>query len=109
MNAKMPELKRAFEAAMQAVLGRSFYTIVRPVSALQSLLQTDPHTVSALSPQAKCVVSFLREPPADTGPVFMKLIEKTFGRDITMRTWESVKKCAAAQSVATLRQSPHEH
>jgi len=158
MNAKMPELKRAFEAAgftqvktvlssgnvvfdaratsvsvlerkaeaaMQAVLGRSFYAIVRPVSALQSLLQTDPYAASALSPQAKRVVSFLREPPAvvprlpvvledaqivcvlgcevfavyvpgDTGPVFMKLIEKTFGRDITTRTWESVKKCAAA-------------
>lgn len=158
MNAKMPELKRAFEAAgftnvktvlssgnvvfdarktpdaalerkaeaaMQQALGRSFYTIIRPVSALEQLLQTDPYAASGLSAQAKRVVSFLREAPqavpalpvvledaqivgvrgrevfsayvpGDTGPVFMKLIEKTFGSDITTRTWESVKKCAAA-------------
>jgi len=158
MNAKMPELKRAFEAAdftnvktvlssgnvvfdarktsdaalerkaeaaMQQVLGRTFYTIIRPVSALEALLATDPYADAKLAPQSKRVVSFLRElpvvvpqlpviledaqilrvlgcevfaayVPGDTGPVFMKLIEKTFGHDITTRTWESVKKCAAA-------------
>jgi uncharacterized protein (DUF1697 family) len=158
MNAKMPELKRAFEAAgftqvktvlssgnvvfdarktpeaalerkaetaMQQVLGRTFYTIIRPVNALEQLLQTDPYAAAALPAQAKRVVSFLREVPqallalpvvleeaqivnvlgrevfsayvpGDTGPVFMKLIEKTFGSDITTRTWESVRKCAVA-------------
>lgn len=158
MNAKMPELKRAFEAAgftnvktvlssgnvvfdarkateaalerkaeaaMQQALGRTFYTIIRPVRALEALLATDPYANARLAPQSKRVVSFLREAPqamptlpvvleeaqivnvlgceafsayvpGDTGPVFMKLIEKTFGSDITTRTWESVRKCAAA-------------
>ena len=158
MNAKMPELKRAFEAAgftqvktvlssgnvvfdarkateaalerkaeaaMQQALGRTFYTIIRPVSALEALLATDPYANVRLAPQSKRVVSFLREAPqtmptlpvvleeaqivnvldrevfsayvpGDTGPVFMKLIEKTFGSDITTRTWESVRKCAVA-------------
>ena len=158
MNAKMPELKRAFEAAgftniktvlssgnvvfdarkateaalerkaevaMQQALGRTFYTIVRPVSALEALLATDPYANAKLAPQSKCVVSFLRDAPqvmpklpvvledaqivnvigrevfcsyvpGDTGPAFMRLIEKTFGSDITTRTWESMRKCAAA-------------
>ena len=158
MNAKMPELKRAFEAAgfthvktvlssgnvvfdarktseaalerkaeaaMQQALGRTFYTLMRPVSALEALLATDPYADAKLAPQSKRVVSFLRDAPqvmpklpvvledaqivrvlgrevfsvyvpGDTGPVFMKLIEKTFGSDITTRTWESVRKCAAA-------------
>ena len=158
MNAKMPELKRAFEAvgfthvktvlssgnvvfdtrktteaalerkaeaAMQQALGRTFYTIIRPVSALEALLATDPYAHARLAPQSKRVVSFLRDAPqvvpklpvvledaqivnvigrevfcsyvpGDTGPAFMRLIEKTFGSDITTRTWESMRKCAAA-------------
>ena len=28
------------------------------------------------------------------GPVFMTLIEKTFGKDVTTRTWETVTKVA---------------
>mgnify|MGYP000405614673 CR=1 FL=1 len=96
MNAKMPELKRAFEAAgftniktvlssgnvvfdarkateaalerkaevaMQQALGRTFYTIVRPVSALEALLATDPYANAKLAPQSKRVVSFLRDAP----------------------------------------------
>lgn len=158
LNAKMPELKRSFEAAgftnvktvlssgnvvfdarsasesslerkaeiaMQDSLGRAFYTIVRPVNVLQSLLETDPYAAFSLPPNAKRVVSFLRDPstakltlpikfdgaqilnvagrevftayvPSDKGPVFMKLIETTFGREITTRTWETIKKCVAA-------------
>ena len=30
------------------------------------------------------------------GPVFMALLEKTFGAAITTRTWDTVRKCAAA-------------
>jgi len=158
MNAKMPDLKRCFEAAgftdvktvlasgnvlfsarsasakalerkaeaaMAAELDRSFPTIVRPVSALRELLDTDPYADSGVPPKAKRVVTFLREPhqaklslplevdgarivamnggevftayvPHARGPVFMTLIEKTFGSDVTTRTWETIKKCVAA-------------
>ena len=34
--------------------------------------------------------------PNPRGPVFMTLIEKTFGANVTTRTWDTVKKCAAA-------------
>ena len=34
--------------------------------------------------------------PSSDGPVFMRLSEKTFGKDITTRTWDTVRKCAAA-------------
>jgi uncharacterized protein (DUF1697 family) len=118
-------LERKAESSMQDVLGRSFYTIVRSVDALHSLLDGDPYAAFALPANAKRVVSFMREPPptapalpiesdgarllcmvgreayaayepSPKGPVFMTLIEKTFGKDVTTRTWETLKKCAAA-------------
>lgn len=119
------ELETRAEAAMQADLGRSFYTIVRSAAELQALLASDPYAGHGLPAEAKRVVSFLRQPrpprvalpltqgcatviaqqgceifsaylPTDEGPVFMKLIERAFGSDVTTRTWETVRKCAAA-------------
>jgi uncharacterized protein (DUF1697 family) len=118
-------LQRRAEAAMQADLERGFLTIVRSVEFLQDLLAKDPYQRFGVPPQAKRVVTFLRETPAkklalpiefdgarilamserevftayvasEKGPVFMALIEKTFGTDITTRTWDSVRKCANA-------------
>jgi uncharacterized protein (DUF1697 family) len=118
-------LERKAESAMQKLLGRSFYTIVRPTDALRSLLASDPYAAFAIPANAKRVVSFLRKPaqaklalplkadgaqvlrvvgrevftayvPSEKGPVFMTLIEKAFGTDITTRTWETAKKCTAA-------------
>lgn len=155
-NAKMPELKRCFEAAgftdvktllssgnvvfsakpadeaalarkaeaaMQKQLGRSFMTIVRSADDLQALLDADPYAKFRLASGSKRVVTFLlgapKKPlalpialdgarilcvhgrevfsayvPGPRGPVFMTLIEKTFGKDVTTRTWDTVKKAA---------------
>ena len=119
------DLEHKIEAAMLEDLGRTFYTIVRPSAELQTLLTTDPFERFAFPPQAKRVVSFLREVhpskvplpltegfatvvcqhgaevftayiSGDDGPVFMKLIERAFGTDVTTRTWETVRKCASA-------------
>ena len=156
MNAKMPELKKAFEAAgfadvktvlssgnvvfgaraskdaalerkaeaaMKKHFGHSFLAIVRSVEALRDLLAADPYGDFRLPPAAKRVVTFLRERrgkkidlpieldgarilsvqgaevfsaylPGPKGPVFMTLIEKTFGKDVTTRTWDTVRKVA---------------
>jgi len=159
LNAKMPELRRCFEAAgfgevrtllssgnvvfstarstapellarraekaMAAGLGHSFGTIVRSTAYLQALIEPDPFAPFKLPPAAKRVLTFLREPPASAvelpitrdgasvlalvgtevlsayvpgpkGPVFMTLLERHFGRDITTRTLDTVRKCAAA-------------
>jgi uncharacterized protein (DUF1697 family) len=122
---KESTLERKAEEAMQKQLGRSFYSIVRSVSHLQQLLVTDPYAEFDVVPTAKRVVSFLRQPrvpkqslpleadgahvlgmigrevftaytPSEKGPVFMTLIEKAFGADVTTRTWQTVMKCAAA-------------
>ncbi len=119
------EIERKAEAAMQKKLGRTFYTIVRPAAALTKLIEADPYAAFDLPAEAKRVVTFLREPrkpalplptavdgarilasdereiftayvPSPRGPVFMTLIEKTFGSDLTTRTWDTVKKCAKA-------------
>ena len=118
-------LERTAEAAMVKHLARKFYTIVRPVEALQKLIAADPFGSFALPAKAKRVVTFLREPrepaqplpveqagarilamdgreiftayiPSPKGPVFMTLIERTFGSDVTTRTWETLTKCAQA-------------
>ena len=117
-------LERKAEAAMVQTLGRSFYTIIRSQQHLKDLLENDPYPGFGAATGPKRVVSFLRaappaavlpppisgaaivgvrgrevfsayEPSAD-GPVFMRLIEKTFGKDITTRTWDTVRRCAAA-------------
>jgi uncharacterized protein (DUF1697 family) len=124
-SAPEPPLERKAETAMQHSLGRTFYTIVRPVAALRKLLETDPYAAFSVEPGAKRVVSFLRKPctselalpiesdgarilcadgrevftayvASDKGPVFMKLLETAFGHEVTTRTWETVRKCAAA-------------
>lgn len=116
-------LEQKAEAAMHAQLGRAFFTIVRPVEQLQALLATDPYKPFKVGPNAKRIVTFLRERPKTKlklpvemdgarilmmkdraifsvylpnpkGPVFMSLIEKTFGKDVTTRTWDTVAKVA---------------
>ncbi len=34
--------------------------------------------------------------PNEKGPVFMSMLERAFGKDITTRTLETVRKCAKA-------------
>jgi uncharacterized protein (DUF1697 family) len=158
MNAKMPALKQAFEAAgftevkmvlssgnvvfdarrtsettlqrkaetaMREELGQAFLTIVRPVEMLQEMLTADPYRSFRLPPAAKRIVTFLREEPtakpalpvelegarllalqgrelfsayvpSARGAVFMTLIERTFGKELTTRTWDTVAKVARA-------------
>lgn len=119
------KLERAAEDALQASMGQTFYTIVRPLAHLEELLAGDPFVAHALPAGAKRVVSFLREPctpriplpyvigdarvlslvgreafsayvPTGNDPVFMRMIEQAFGKNITTRTWETVRKCSQA-------------
>jgi uncharacterized protein (DUF1697 family) len=158
VNAKMPELKKAFEsagftevktvlssgnvvfdarrtsestlqrraeAAMRERLGQAFLTVVRPVDILHEMLASDPYRPFRLGPSAKRIVTFLRDEPAATvtlpleqdgarllaldgrelfsayvpspkGPVFMSLIERTYGKELTTRTWDTVARVARA-------------
>jgi uncharacterized protein (DUF1697 family) len=119
------DIERQAEAAMTAQLGRSFHTIVRSSAALHVLLATDPYAAHGIPSHARRVVTFMREVreprvtlplakdysslflctgreaftayvPTDKGPVFMTLIERAFGLDVTTRTVETVARCAAA-------------
>lgn len=123
--ASAPALERRAEAAMAKTLPTAFLTIVRPAAALRALLASDPYAGPRLSPGAKRVVTFLRAPPlavpdlpierdgarilrveggavfsayvpGPRGPVFMSLLERTFGKDVTTRTWDTVRKVLAA-------------
>lgn len=158
MNARMPQLKRAFEAAgcgcvrtvlssgnvvftadkaavsriqaeaqafMERHLGRSFPAFVRPVNGLRRLLELDPYRGIALPAGSKRIVTFLRDPPSKAlrfpiekdgatilgvrggaafgaylpgpdGAKFMALLERTFGKAITTRTWETLERVTAA-------------
>ena len=116
-------LERRAEGAMKEVLGSRFLAVVRSVEALRSLLASDPYRGVRLEPGAKRVVTFLRRKPkrwpelpiardgarillvkggevfsayvpGPRGPVFMTLIEKAFGREVTTRTWGTVERMA---------------
>ncbi|MBM0104372.1 DUF1697 domain-containing protein [Steroidobacter sp. S1-65] len=118
-------LARQAENAMQENLDRTFMTIVRSVESLRALIDADPYSAFKLPPKSKHVITFLRQPYTSTlslpiksgdarilairgqevltsyvphpgSPEFMRLLEKTFGKDITTRTLDTVKKCATA-------------
>lgn len=118
-------LEQKAEEAMLAGLGHAFPTIVRPTGYLRDLVASDPFAGFTLPPAAKRVVTFLRRAenpgpelplerdgarilklaateaftayePGPRGPVFMTLLERTFGKDITTRTLATVEKCAVA-------------
>jgi len=118
-------LEKKCEAAMQQHLGRSFMTFVRPIAELEALLEADPFAGYRLAAGSKKVVTFLHALPRETpalpvaqddarilalvgreafsayvpgpkGPVFMGLIERTFGKDVTTRTWDTLRKIHAA-------------
>ena len=56
-------LERKAEQTMQAELGKSFSTIVRPIDELEALLEKDPYAKFELEPKAKRVVTFLKNEP----------------------------------------------
>lgn len=116
-------LQQRAEAAMHEHLGQPFLTIVRPIEQLQKILASDPYAGFRLSPKAKRIVTFLRAlpqskivlpveqdgarilalkdgdvfsayVPTPKGPVFMTLIEKALGKDLTTRTWDTVARVA---------------
>jgi len=118
-----PAREKKCEAALMKRVGKTFPTIVRRVEALRELLESDPYRGFRLAPGSKRVVTFLRNPPktkltlpielhgarilavvgtevlsayvrTPKGPVFMTLIEKAFGKEVTTRTWETVQKIA---------------
>lgn len=124
-SAPEARLEQKAEAAMQEQLGRVFLPIVRSVAQLEKLLATDPYKSFKVSPKAKRIVTFLRGRPeariklpielhgariltmrdgeifsaylpTPKGPVFMTLIQKTFGEAVTTRTWETIRKVAAS-------------
>ena len=119
-------LEKKAEAAMEQHLGKAFATFVRGADELLGLVEDDPFRRFRLPVGAKKVVTFLADGagaqarlpvemqqakilavadgmafsayvPLENDPAFMRLIEKTFGKNVTTRTWETVKKvCAAA-------------
>jgi uncharacterized protein (DUF1697 family) len=120
-----PSLRDKAEAAMNRRLGHSFLTLVRPIDSLREMLASDPYRAFRLTPAAKRIVTFLRDAPrsklalpielegarilsiegrevfsaylpSPKGPVFMALIERTLGKELTTRTWDTVAKVARA-------------
>lgn len=128
-------LARKAERALQAALGRTFTTYIRSLDALRKILKSDPYARIRLPADAKRVVTFLPEKPKGKvslpsavdgarivgvhgrevfsaytphprGPVFMTLIQKTFGDDVTTRTWDTVTKLAADGPATGAKKAP---
>jgi uncharacterized protein (DUF1697 family) len=124
-RASVSSIQSAAEAAMQERLGQAFLTIVRPVDVLSEMLATDPFRAHHLDASEKRIVTFLRDAPKakielpveidgarllslhgvelysayvpnPKGAVFMTLIETTFGKEVTTRTWDTIAKVARA-------------
>jgi len=117
-------LENRVEAAMDASMGKVYSAFSRPIDELERLLAADPFRVHHLPSHAKRVVTFVRAGsssgpklpieqdgarilryedgivftayvPSAKGPVFMKLLEKAFGKEQTTRTWQTLEKVVA--------------
>lgn len=124
-SASAQAVQKKAASAMEAGLPQSFPVIVRPQQHLVDLVARDPFARFQLPAGAKRVVTFLAGPPkaelklpleqdgarilalegeelftayvpSPKGAAFMVLIEKTYGKDVTTRTWDTVRKSAAA-------------
>jgi uncharacterized protein (DUF1697 family) len=118
-------LEKRCEDAMEKYMGRRFMTIVRSIADLEALLKRDAFAKFELPAMAKRNVTFFRgQPkpgtklpiemdgasilrtqgreaflyyvPGQVSPTFMGLIEKTFGKDQTTRTWDTVGRIVKA-------------
>jgi uncharacterized protein (DUF1697 family) len=121
----LAEIQDLAEQAMAIGMGRTFGTVVRSAQSVRALLSADPFAEFSVPQEAKRVVTFLRDAkragpelpierdgvqilkrlgndvltayvPHPKGPVFMVMLEKAFGKDITTRTLDTVRKCLAA-------------
>ncbi len=121
----LPALEKTAEEAMEKHLGKVFQTFVRPSIFLQSLIEPSPFSAFQLPAGSKPIITFLRRPydgqlrlpieqdqasilrlegtevfsayvPNEKGAKFMYLLERTFGKEITTRTLETVRKCSMA-------------
>ena len=115
MNAKMPELKQAFESAgftdvktilssgnvvfsarrasetsLERSAARRIVTFLRDKPTSKLALPIELEGARILAVKGREV--FSAYVPNPKGPVFMTLIERTFGKDVTTRTWETVAK-----------------
>lgn len=124
-KATVASLEKKCEAAFGKYLNKPFLTIVRPIEDLEKILATDPYHGHGLPAGAKRDVTFLRAVPSpkprlpvelrgaaicalhgdvafsyhvsnNMDPAFMVLIEKTFGKEVTTRTWETVGRIVKA-------------
>ncbi|MGH8142591.1 MAG: DUF1697 domain-containing protein [Steroidobacteraceae bacterium] len=123
--AARPALERKIETSMQRRLGRIFAATIRSADELAELIASDPYQPFRLVARTKRIVTLLHATPdlhvplpielegarilcirgtevfsayvpSAKGPVFMTLIEKTFGKDLTTRTWDTIRKVTAA-------------
>src|SRR5213080_4771343 len=115
MNAKMPELKQAFESAgftdvktilssgnvvfsarrasetsLERSAARRIVTFLRDKPTSKLALPIELEGARILAVKGREV--FSAYVPNPKGPVFMTLIERTLGKDVTTRTWETVAK-----------------
>lgn len=117
------QLEKKIESAIGEMMGKHFLVIVVSVKDLSKLISSKPFETFKLKPQSKRVVTFCKNKPKpsiklpiekdgvsilktkdkqiftayipnEKGPLFMRLLEKTFGKDITTRTCETIEKIA---------------
>lgn len=117
-------LEEIATSSLEARVGRSFQTSIFETEQIATLIASDPYASFTLPVNCKKVMTFLKNSPQSLnlpvtdrgatiyalkgvvafsaytphpdGPVFMSLLEKTFGKEVTTRTLATVQKCLAA-------------
>jgi uncharacterized protein (DUF1697 family) len=117
-------LARKIEAALSTAFGLDLKVLIRTREELQRLADARPFAGVRMTPDVRTFVTFLRDAPREPGPLpsgegfrvvavmdravltvvdlssmttdLMRLLEKTFGREITTRSWTTVERILRA-------------
>jgi uncharacterized protein (DUF1697 family) len=117
-------LQEVIESTMEKRIGKVFLTIVRPIGDIERLIEAEPFGKFRLPAGAKRMVTFFRNPlrkqpelpldvdgsrilaagrreifsayvPGPRGAKYLGLLERSFGKESTSRSWDTVRKCAS--------------
>ena len=85
-----------FAAFRLSAEARKVVTFLREVPAGKLSFPIEMEGARILAIRGREALSAYVRLPTTRGPAFMTLIEKTFGKGVTTRTWETLKKCSVA-------------
>jgi uncharacterized protein (DUF1697 family) len=101
-STNIEKLESDIESAIAKNLGFNSATFIRSQKELEKFIKKDPFKGASHGKETYLIVTFMKKKPYEVynvvdisgpqTPEFMKNIEKEHGKEITTRTWKTIKR-----------------